>query len=124
MNLLPLGANSCADPGIFARRDPGPTALFFFCFFLVLNLFYSFTVVYQWFISKKTDFPRFQRSNIFQGGPIISGLPRSGKNFWKMKNFSGQGKVKELHFQSGKFKKKMKKVMEKSGNFTIFLKRR
>ena len=40
-----------------------------------------------------------------------------------MKNFPGQGKVRELHFQSGKFKKKMKKVMEKSGNFKIFLKR-
>ena len=46
-----------------------------------------------------------------------AGLPRSGKKFWKMKNFPGQGKVRELHFQSGKFKKKMKKVMEKSGNF-------
>ena len=51
-----------------------------------------------------------------------SGLPRSGKKFWKMKNFPGQGKVRELHLQSGKFKK-MKKVMEKLGNFKIFLKR-
>ena len=54
---------------------------------------------------------------------ILTGLPWSGKKFWKMKNFPGQGKVRELHFQSGKFKKKMKKVMEKSGNFKIFLKR-
>ena len=52
----------------------------------------------------------------------FSGLPRSGKKFWKIKKNSGQGKVRELHFQSGKFKK-MKKVMEKSGNFKIFLKR-
>ena len=52
----------------------------------------------------------------------IAGLPLSGKKFWKMKNFPGQGKVRELHFQSGKFIK-MKKVMEKSGNFKIFLKR-
>ena len=37
--------------------------------------------------------------------------------------FSRSGKVRELHFQSGKFKKKLKKVMEKSGNFKIFLKR-
>ena len=37
-----------------------------------------------------------------------SGLPRSGKKFWKMKNFPGQGKVRELHFQSGKFKKNEK----------------
>ena len=51
-----------------------------------------------------------------------AGLPRSGKKFWKMKNFPGQGKVRELHFQSGKFKK-IKKIMEKSGNFKIFLKR-
>ena len=32
-----------------------------------------------------------------------TGLPRSGKKFWKMKNFPGQGKVRELHLQSGKF---------------------
>ena len=51
-----------------------------------------------------------------------TGLPRSGKKFWKMKKFPGQGKVRELHFQSGKFKKKIKKVMEKSGNFKTFLK--
>ena len=38
-----------------------------------------------------------------------TGLPRSGKKFWKMKNFPGQGKVRELHFQSGKFKKKNEK---------------
>ena len=37
-----------------------------------------------------------------------AGLPRSGKKFWKMKNFPGQGKVRELHFQSGKFKKNKK----------------
>ena len=53
----------------------------------------------------------------------VAGLPRSGKKFWKMKNFPGQGRVRKLHFQSGRFKKKMKKVMEMSGNFKIFLKR-
>ena len=53
-----------------------------------------------------------------------TGLPRSGKKFWKMKNFPGQGKVRKLHFHLGKFKKKnKKKVMEKSGNFKIFIKR-
>ena len=31
-------------------------------------------------------------------------------------NFPDRGKVRELHFQSGKFKKN-EKVMEKSGNF-------
>ena len=39
---------------------------------------------------------------------LITGLPRSGKKFWKMKNFPCQGKVRELHFQSGKFKKNEK----------------
>ena len=33
---------------------------------------------------------------------IIAGLPRSGKKFWKLKKFPGQGKVRKLHFQSGK----------------------
>ena len=37
-----------------------------------------------------------------------TGLPRSGEKFWKMKNFPGHGKVRELHFQSGKFKKNEK----------------
>ena len=37
-----------------------------------------------------------------------SGLPWSGKKFWKMKNVPGQGKVREFHFQSGKFRKNEK----------------
>ena len=38
----------------------------------------------------------------------LSGLPRSGKKFWKMKNVPGQGKVREFHFQPGKFGKSEK----------------
>ena len=34
-----------------------------------------------------------------------SGLPRSGKNIWKMKFFPGQGKVREFCGWSGKFRK-------------------
>ena len=44
-------------------------------------------------------------------GFALAGLPRSGKKFWKMKKFPGQGKVREYHFQSGKLEK-MKKVGE------------
>ena len=51
----------------------------------------------------------------------MTGLPQSGKKFWKMKNVPGQGKVREFHFQSGKFRKN-EKVMEKSGNFKNFKK--
>ena len=70
---------ACADPGIFARGGGGEympdcqtTALtpFFFNFFFspqLINVFYSFTVVYQSFISKKTVI--FQG---FRGGPIFS----------------------------------------------------
>ena len=36
-----------------------------------------------------------------------------------MKTFQGQGKVREFHFQSGKFRKNEKK----SGNFKIFKKK-
>ena len=36
------------------------------------------------------------------------GLPRSGKKFWKMKNFPGQGKVRGLHFSQGNLKKNEK----------------
>ena len=53
---------------------------------------------------------------------ISTGLPRSGKKFWKMKNFPGQGKVRELHFQSGKFKK-MKKSHGKVREFQNFSKK-
>ena len=45
---------------------PGPT-------FLGLNLFYSFTVVYQWFISKKTI--------IFQGFKGVQHLSGGVQNF-------------------------------------------
>ena len=47
-----------------------------------------------------------------------AGLPRSGKKFWKMKKFPGQG----ITFSVREILKKGK-VMEKSGNFKIFLKR-
>ena len=50
-------ADPCADPGIFARmvqaRLPENSSDNGFLSFFVLN-FYSFTVAYQWFISKKT----------------------------------------------------------------------
>ena len=36
---------------------------------------------------------------------FMSGLPRSGKNIWKMKFFPGQGRVKEFCEWSGKFRK-------------------
>ena len=52
-----------------------------------------------------------------------AGLPRSGKKFWKMKNFPGQGKVRELHFQSGKFKKKKEKSHGKVREFENFPKK-
>ena len=50
-------ADPCADPGIFARwsrPDCQKTALTTFLSFFVLNFYSSFTVAYQWFISKKT----------------------------------------------------------------------
>ena len=53
---------------------------------------------------------------------VATGLPRSGKKFWKMKNFPGQGKVRELHFQSAKFKKK-DKCHEKVREFQNFPKK-
>ena len=35
---------------------------------------------------------------------VIPGLPRSGKNIWKMKFFPGQGKVRDFCGWSGKFR--------------------
>ena len=50
---------------------------------------------------------------------VYPGLPRSGKKFWKMKKIPGQGKVREFHFQSGKFRK-MKKSHGKVREFQNF----
>ena len=51
-----------------------------------------------------------------------TGLPRSGKTFWKMKKIPGQGKVREFHLQSGKSSKN-EKAMEKSGKIKVFPKK-
>ena len=40
-----------------------------------------------------------------------------GKKFLKMKNFSDQENVREFHFQSGKFRKKMDKSRGKVREF-------
>ena len=48
----------------------------------------------------------------------VSGLPRSGKNIWKMKFFPGQGK--SGNFVEGQGNLELtRKVMEKSGNLKI-----
>ena len=39
-----------------------------------------------------------------------SGLPRSGKNIWKMKFFPGQGKVREFSGWPGKFRKDLESL--------------
>ena len=71
-------ADPCADPRIFARvvqaRLPENSSDNGFCLSYVLN-FYSFTVAYQWFISKKTI---IYRGNYLLkqrgGGPIAYSL--------------------------------------------------
>ena len=74
-------ADPCADPRIFARvvqaRLPENSSNNVFVVFFVLN-FYSFTVAYQWFISKKSIIllgfgwggdPTYSKgSNFFRGG--------------------------------------------------------
>ena len=45
----------------------------------------------------------------------ITGLPRSGKKFCKMKKNSDQGEVREFYFQSGKFRKNKKKLWKSQG---------
>ena len=60
--------------------------------------------------------------NIYQCETFLSGLPRSGKNIWKMKFFAGQGKVREFCGWLEKFRKdleKTRKGREKSGNLKI-----
>ena len=43
--------------------------------------------------------------NVFDYLKCSAGLPRSGKNIWKMKFFPGKGKVREFCGWSGKCKK-------------------
>ena len=53
--------------------------------FLVLNLFYSFTVVYQLFMSKKTIiFQGFRGGPTFSGGGGVQHFPGGeGSNFFR-----------------------------------------
>ena len=81
--------NTCADPGTFAGGGPRPALSMFF----YLNLFYSFTVVYQCFISMKIIIfqgcrggPTFSRGG---GGPTF---PMGGLNANLYRNpFPGGG---------------------------------
>ena len=53
-----------------------------------------------------------------------AGLPRSGKNIWKMKFFPGQGKVREFYGWLGKFRKDLRKSWKSQGiELCILLKR-
>ena len=45
------------------------------------------------------------------------------KKIWKMKTFSGQGKVREFHFHLGKFRKKYKKAGNKTFSKTLIVNR-
>ena len=65
---------------------------------IIIPTFYLFLFL----MSQSTSFQSCGGSSIWV--EPVPGLPRSGKKFWKMKKNPGQGKVKELHFQSGKFK--------------------
>ena len=73
-------ADPCADPGIFARvvqaRLPENSSDIGFVCFFVLN-FNSFTVAFQWFISKKTIILQGFRGGGGGGGrgcPTYSGV--------------------------------------------------
>ena len=60
---------------------------------------------------KKRESAAFSESK--QMPTLKTGLPWSGKKFWKMKIFPGGGKVSEIG-------KKTTEVRENSGNFKIF----
>ena len=44
---------------------------------------------------------------------IIHQLPWSGEKVWNIFHFPGQGKVREFHFQSGKFRKNEEREFKK-----------
>ena len=72
-------ADPCADPGIFARvvqaRLPENSSNNGFCLFF-LN-FYSFTVAFQWFSSRKTSILQG-----FGGEGGIQPIPGGGGGGW------------------------------------------
>ena len=49
---------------------------------------------------------------------VVSGLPRSGKNIWKMNFFPGKGKFREFCGWPGKFRWELES-QGKSGNLKI-----
>ena len=74
---------TCMDPGIFAGGSrgggvqvqlPDNSSDVFLCFFLVLNLFYSFTEGVQWLFKRKPNFQRFQRGPTFSRGEGVQML--------------------------------------------------
>ena len=79
---------------------------------LVIGLFFSYTKIVvkgmtkAEMILKVGGNQEFHKTVFSQNN---SGLPRSGKKVLKMKKNPGQGKVREFHFQSGKYRK-IKKV--------------
>ena len=54
----------------------------------------------------------------------LPGLPRSGKNIWKMKFFPGQGKVREFCGGPGKFRKDLKGYGRQSSENSFILSKR
>ena len=90
--ICPFITYTCADPGNFVRgvhiRRPKNT-MFFFVFFLVLNLFYSLQRGSNGF---NTDQGSKGGSNILQGGPTYyRGGGGGSNNFQGVQLFPGGG---------------------------------
>ena len=75
--MCDLVRDSCADPGIFVRGGPGQSdkksSDVFFCFFLVLSLFYRSQMVNFKEIYHVSFYKVPEGSNIFQGVQLFPG---------------------------------------------------
>ena len=87
--------NMCGSRNFCQGVGPGPTARKQLDnILLVLNLYYSFTVVYQWLISSKTIiFQGFRGGPIFSRGGGVQPFPAGGGG---LNFFQGGGGVKML----------------------------
>ena len=77
----------------------------------VIGLFFSYTKIVVKGMTKAEMILKVGGNQEFHKTVFsqnTSGLPLSGKKILKMKNFPGQGKVREFHFQSGKYRKNEK----------------
>ena len=93
-----------------------------FYLFFATSFSDSFTILGLWVLGLSVSHINESNCKLMSPEHYFTGLPRSRKKFWKIKIFQVREKSGNYIFSQGNLKK-MKKVVEKSENFKILLKR-